>query len=229
MRRLCDGTYGDSPNGAVVTAPRTTLRELAEQWTDGELHDRYPDHVKKKRSASDDRWRFEKHIFPTVGGVALSDFTLEHAEHVMQRLPRKLWPASRRQIAQLMHRLLAMPVYPCRIVKVSPIPRGWLPSPGGKKAYPILYPREDAQLLACPDIPLDYRIYGFLHRDGMRRSEAVGLTWRDIDLEHGVVRLDESKTDHPRWWRMSPGVPEALKAWWRLRSEPAARPAGWIA
>jgi integrase len=63
-------------------------------------------------------------------------------------------------------------------------------------------------------------LYGFLHREGMRRSEATGLNWQDVDLEHVVVRLDENKTDHARWWKMAPGVPEALKAWWKLQGEP---------
>lgn len=55
----------------------------------------------------------------------------------------------------------------------------------------------------------------------MRRSEAVAFTWREIDLQHGVVRLDENKTDHSRWWKMSPGVAEALAAWRSLRGDAA--------
>ncbi len=219
VRRLCAGAY-DEPGAPVISSPTTTFRALAEQWSDGELHERYPDHVKKKKSASDDRWRFERHIFPTVGGVPLPDFRLEHAELVMQRLPKALSAASRRHVAQLVHRVLAMAVYPCRVIQVSPIPRGWLPSPGGKKGYPILYAAEDAQLLAKTSIPLDFRIlYGFLHREGMRRSEAIELTWRDVDLEHGVVRLDDNKTAHPRWWKMAAGVAAALGAWRRLRAD----------
>jgi integrase len=60
-----------------------------------------------------------------------------------------------------------------------------------------------------------------MHREGMRRSEAVRLTWVDVDLERSVVRLDENKTDHPRWWKLAPGVAEALMAWRGLRGDVA--------
>jgi hypothetical protein len=34
-----------------------------------------------------------------------------------------------------------------------------------------------------------------------------------------VVRQDENKTDHPRWWKLSPGVAPALQAWKKTYGE----------
>jgi integrase len=48
----------------------------------------------------------------------------------------------------------------------------------------------------------------------MRKEEALALTWSDVDLERGAVRLDENKTDDPRAWALDPSVTKAL-AWWR--------------
>jgi integrase len=201
-------------NRAALTPRRVTFRELAERWTSGKLSEKWPDHIRAKRSASDDEGRLTKHVYPVVGDVALSDFTLDHAERVMASLPTALSPASRRQVAQLIHRVLAMAVYPERHITHSPIPRGWLPKPGNRKAWSILYPKEDAILLSDTTIPLGYRLlYGFLHREGMRRDEALRLTWDDVDLEHGSVRLSENKTDTPRFWKLGPGVIDALKEW----------------
>lgn len=45
----------------------------------------------------------------------------------------------------------------------------------------------------------------------MRAGEALALTWTDIDLDRGAVRLDKNKTDAPRAWALSPGVAQALK------------------
>lgn len=53
----------------------------------------------------------------------------------------------------------------------------------------------------------------------MRRGEAAALQWRELDLDHEVVRLDENKTDSPRWWRLGPGVADALAAWRNVRGE----------
>jgi integrase len=61
-------------------------------------------------------------------------------------------------------------------------------------------------------VPILRRVfYGFLAREGMRSSEALGLSWDDLDLKRGVVRLDENKTDDPRAWALSAGVVEALE------------------
>jgi integrase len=48
-------------------------------------------------------------------------------------------------------------------------------------------------------VPLEYRVfYAFDHREGMRKREAKRLAWPDLDLERGIVALDENKTDPPR-------------------------------
>lgn len=53
--------------------------------------------------------------------------------------------------------------------------------------------------------------YGILTREGMRASELAALRWRDLDLDHGRVRLDENKTDDPRAWALSPDVVRTLR------------------
>jgi integrase len=86
-----------------------------------------------------------------------------------------------------------------------------LPAKEKRKAFGWLYPEEDAQLMACQGVPLPYRLlYGFMAREGTRKSEALALTWADLDLERGVVTLDENKTDDPRAWALDTGVVAAL-------------------
>jgi integrase len=127
----------------------------------------------------------------------------------------------RRQVAQVMHRVLALAVYPMRLISANPLPRGWLPSPGNSKALTFLYPDEDAKLLGCTDVPLAHRLfYGFLAREGMRKSEALALSWRDVDRVRGAVSLDRNKTDDPRAWALDPGVAEALRRWHELSGKP---------
>jgi integrase len=88
-------------------------------------------------------------------------------------------------------------------------------SRAGGKAKALLYPREDALLLGCRDVALERRIaYGVLAREGMRAGELEALKFRDVDLEHGRVRLDENKTNDPRAWALSPDVVRTL-VWWK--------------
>ncbi len=200
-----------------------TFADVAGLWATGDLATRYPDQVKAKseKVAAGDAKRLQT-LSDAVGDVALTAFTVDHAEKAMRALPaRATAPATRRQYAQLISRVLALAVYPLRIIPTTPIPKGFVPKLGAGKAKTYLYPAEDAKLMACGVVPLPFRLlYGFLGREGMRVGEAVELTWECVDLERGAVRLDENKTDDPRAWALDPGVVRALAAWRKITPNP---------
>ena len=211
-------------SGETVALPKseTTFGELTRQWTSGELARLYPDHVRVKDTSGKDAQRFESYLREHIGPVPLVSFNLDHAQHAMRQLPARLAPATRRQIAQLIRRVLGLAVFPVRAIKENPIPRGFLPHTAARKAMTYLYPTEDAALLACtrepPEVPraapLWFRVlYGFLAREGMRRGEALALEWSDVDLIHGSVTLAKNKTHDPRAWKLRPDVARALRAW----------------
>jgi integrase len=201
--------------GAPEESPRSlTFRELGEQWVSGELARRFPDHVKVKRerSTDDDRLRLTR-LCATIGDVPLVAFRIEDAERAMAALPGGRRPATRRHYGQIIARILKLAVYPLRIIPSSPIPEGFLPKLGLRPAFSFLYPSEDAQLLACADVPLEMRLlYGFLAREGCRLSEALALRWRDFDLTRGIVSIGRTKTDNGRSWALGEGVAEALSS-----------------
>jgi integrase len=221
--------------GQPAPAKAVTFGDFADEWTSGRLHKRYPDHVRLKKSGDDDASRVEL-LRPVLGHVPLASPTwLDDAERAMRQLDelrtarereaakaaerdartlRPLSRATRRQYAQLIHRVLGLAVYPARIIPVNPLPKGFLPKPGGAKPLAYLYPDEDAKLMAHTLTPLVLRVlFGFLAREGMREGEAMALRWRDVDLERGAVKLDANKTEDPRAWALSPGVTAALKGW----------------
>ncbi len=220
--RICAG------EAAPPVSAGMTFKDFAEQWTSGALSRRWPDHVKKKQSVAADRGRLETYVYPVIGAVPLAEVSLDHAHRVMSELPPRLSPASRRHVAQVMARVLKLAAYPARLIPTSPIPAGFLPSPGKRKALTFLYPEEDRALLACEAVPLPHRVlYGFLAREGLRRGEAAALTWGDLDLDRGGIRLDANKTDDPRAWALDPSVALALRGWLVLRAGKRDRvPAG---
>ncbi len=208
---------------ATTVGTGATFEEVARLWTRGDLAKKYPDHVRTKRTAKDDEQRLEQHVFPHLRGVAVSAFTLRHAERVMSALPSALAPATRRQIAQTLHRVLKLAVYPLSLIPHSPIPPGWLPRvpKGAQKKQEVTYPQEHDRFLGCAAVPLEVRLFaGFVAREGMRHEEAESLTWGDLDLEAGLVRLDENKTDDARSWAMRPGTTRALAKLHELREKP---------
>jgi integrase len=243
-RRL--GLFDVTPAEPGISPPTAceTFGDFATRWTSGKLHKLYPDHVRDKRSSDDDASRVDV-LSKALGHVPLSAFTLEHAEKAMRQLDelrqarereratakgrkvqtlKPLSRASRRQYAQVIHRVLGLAVYPARVITSHPLPRGFLPKGGGAKPLAYLYPDEDTALLKCESVPIVCRLlYGVLDREGMREGEALALRWRDLDLERGAVTLDANKTDDPRAWALSPGVARALKAWrerWRANAKP---------
>ncbi|WP_437656732.1 tyrosine-type recombinase/integrase [Sorangium sp. So ce1182] len=202
-------------------AERITFEQFGRLWTSGELANRYPDHVKLKRTAKADEGRLRMYVYPIIGNHPMSDFEgpagVALAEKVLEALPSvgpTFSKASRRQVMQAVNRLFVLAVYPAKLLSANPLPKGFLPKADTTKAKSYVYPDEDATLLACRTIPLVKRLfYGLLAREGFRVSELLSLEWSDLDLERGAVHLDQNKTDEPRTWALDPGDVEALRRW----------------
>jgi integrase len=209
-----------SPTSSTGPA-EPTVKSVATDWFNGTLGARFPDYVRRKKTHANDAGRFELYVFPLVGDVPIKAFSLEHAESVMAAIPPTRTPATRRHVAQLLHRLLGMALFPLRLRADNPIPKGFLPRVGSAKGKVFPYPAEIAKLLACKAVPLPMRVlYGVLAAEGMRASEALRLTWGSIDAVRGVLRLETNKTgDHGRAWALSPGVAPALAAWRELQRD----------
>jgi len=213
---LCSGTV-------EARADVPTFEAFAKQWTDGELEQRFPDHAPPKKHEADERF-LRLYVNPHVGHIPLDAFTFDDAELVMANMSEGKSASTRRHVAQVVRRVLALAVYPARHIKENPIPRGWLPKVKANRAFTHLHPDEDRALLACRNVALVRRLFfGMLAREGLRRDELGGLRWKDLDLGCGHIMLDENKTDDPRSWALDPGVARALRTW-KAMHHPNATP-----
>jgi hypothetical protein len=208
---------------ALAVVP--TFEQFAARWTSGELAQKYPDHIKAKKSAAIDNQRLKKLCaipcgLGTIGALPLNEFDIDAAQAAMAALPADAkTPATRRHYAQIIHKVLAMAVFPCRLIERHPLPKGFLPKVGKPPRYPYLFPREEAALMAHTETPIEWRVFfGFLCREGCRPEEGYAFQVRDFDLNVGNVTLDENKTDDPRSWSLNPNVVKALRAWVKMRN-----------
>ena len=217
---------------ATVGPVGKTFAQVATMWTSGELARLYPDQVVVKRSVAGDVTRLLT-LCKAVGEVPIATFTVDHAERAMRSLPAGLRPATRRQYAQSLRRVLELAAYPLRLIPSNPLPRLFLPRVRNDLALQVLFSDEEAKLMACEAVPLAHRMfYGFLARVGFRKSEAIGdpgtgaepLRWRDFDLARGVVRVSRSKTEKPRPVALDPDVCAALEAWKAMQNPSEAAP-----
>jgi integrase len=217
---VCD----EAPRPADRRKPCPTFREFADDWTDGTLHRRHPDHVKKKFDAKNDVSRLVV-LNKTIGHVRLADFTLDDYERAMAALPVTCKTGStRRQYSQIICYLIGKACYPFRHIDSNPIPDGARPKASKPPEFPFVYPSEDLKLMRCGAVDFDFRAFtGFCVREGVRESEATALTWRHFDLEHplGVVTTNLTKTGETRTWPLCAGTRDALLALRALRPEAA--------
>lgn len=198
-----------------------SFEDVANAWTSGDLAKRYPDNVKEKRSVDDDKQRLRDHVIPIVGRVPMRSFSQDHAEQVMGALSPELGVSTRRQIAQVLNRVVKLAVYPLRLLPTSPLPSGWMPRiPKERKKQEMPYPVEVDTFVSSDVPPLYVRLFvGFCAREGMRHEEAESLTFGDVDIEAGLISTEQNKTDDSKPWALDPSVQRALRHWRELRGK----------
>jgi integrase len=201
-----------------------TVREFGEQlFTSNELARRYRKRVREVDHTENIR-RLNNHVYPVVyngrsiADTPLDEFELDQADFVLDQ--PTVPDGSIRHVAQVMHRLFALAVYPARLLKQSPFPRGWLPAANDPKERSYLFPEEEAAVLGLPheQLPLVWRVFfGFCAREGLRRENAVTIEWSDIHFDVGTggstVSLDTTKNGRGGFWKLDAGTAEALRRW----------------
>jgi len=98
----------------------------------------------------------------------------------------------------------------------------------------IHYPRRLPRVLSCEDVArlleaapgpgLKYKAaLSVAYGAGLRASEVVALTVRDIDSKRMLIRVEQGKGRKDRHAMLSPRLLEVLRAWWRQ-----CRSQGWL-
>lgn len=217
---------------AALSGTGLTFDELSEMYFDGTLTRKYgAEYVPPKKSVEDDRLRYKKHLKSVIGHLKIAamqgDFVAATAERISASVREnhpQLRPATHRQIMQLFSRLMGLAVFPIRLLPRNDLPKGFIPKARSKRGFTYIYPAEDAKVMACKKVPLHHRLFlGVLAREGMRASELSNLKWSSIDLENGIVRLDDNKTGDARAWTLDAGVHEGLRRWRMMLSEQARK------
>lgn len=208
---------------APAPVSTVTYGEVVRQWLSGELAALHPGEVREKsaRTVEQQWFMYTKRILsatPRDKGPLkdrpIDTITVDDLEEVKRSLPKKLGGSYRRHYCTLIAKPLQYAEYPLRLIERSPVPKGFIPSRGKTRAFTYLYPDEEAQALRCARIPLEERVMlGLIARNGMRISEAVGLTLGDLDMRRGNLSLDVNKTRSPRAWKLDPDCVRALRIW----------------
>lgn len=141
----------------------------------------------------------KNHILPEIGPVRLQKLTVNHLERlyaaILAKKKRDGTPLSMRQ-AHLAHQVLNIALSAAvkkGLIKVNPCER--VPQPPSTS-----YSAEDRPRLAWSDVPrvlaevegTRYYIPFLLAMSaGLRRGEIIGLRWKNVDLENGIIHVRE--------------------------------------
>ncbi|MFN8159954.1 MAG: site-specific integrase [Solirubrobacterales bacterium] len=149
------------------------------------------------------------HIVPRLGSVPLQQLSPPMLNSMYSELGQTLSPRTVRYIHAILRRAFADAVKWSRLVR-SPVEAADSPSPraGGGRAMSTWTSAELGRFLESVRDETLFACWRFLAMTGCRRGEALGLRWRDPDLEGGgatVVQtvvgnraISETKTDRGR-------------------------------
>lgn len=169
--------------GERVAPTRATFAEVAETWIAGQS---------QLRSATRDRyrWALDRHLVPRFGRLRIAQLTTDHVAALiadMRDAGYRAWTI--RGVLTPLGRVLAHAARRGLIAEnpVSRLERGERP-PAERQEMRILDRREMSALLDAADDR--YRpLIATAVFTGLRIGELLGLTWRDLDLDAGILRV----------------------------------------
>ncbi len=223
-------------NGELVGASRLTLGQYLAEWLDG-LEQRVADGNMKPSTALSYRGHVEKHIVPALGYLRLQALTPRHVDMFHAELAKKpgrggesLSVTTRRHVHVTLHAVLR-DAKRKRLIGFNPADDADVPrTERAKVDAGKLWSGEELRtfLRATAEDRLGV-LWQVMAETGLRRAEAVGLRWQDVDLKAAVLRVESTRTSvgyrvyegSPKsraGRRQLPLLPEtvaALKAWQR--------------
>lgn len=201
-----------------------TFEEFGRAYTSGELERAFKGRFKTKKTIDDDASKLEHH-YKTIGGFALREFSVRHANLAMANLPPTCKSdRTRNHYWQVMHRLLELAVQPAELIDRNPLLREHRPEmTEPEPEYPYLFPHEDWLMVSytgvghCQGVDLNradlQALFGACTREGPRIDELLRrLTWGGIDIMHGRLNVGVRKNGRVGSWKAQPGTIETLLA-----------------
>lgn len=222
----CARLITEMKDGAYVERHRQSLNEFLDRWE----RDWAANNVGPK-SAERYLELLRLHVRPHIGGKAIQSIGVQDLNALYTDLHQKLAPRTIKHVHRLLHRVLG------HAAKWGVIKRNVVALVDAPKV-----PVTEAPALQLTEIPtmlaglrgrLLYPIAVVALGTGMRRGELCGLRWRDVDLDGGSLRVEQSleqtrgglRFKAPKSVRsrrsitLSPAVVAELRAHWKAQQE----------
>jgi integrase len=171
-----------------------TVNEYATRWIKARTG--------RVRSVGDNECHLEHHVLPVLGTVEIARVTRADVERLVGTLDTKVRQAklaakTARNVWGTVSKMFddatnAKPAEGLRCLEADPSTGVRPPDGGPPKLLQFLYPSEFAEFIASEDVPRRWKrnaaIAVYLC---LRAGEQAALKWPAVDLEHGVVTIQE--------------------------------------
>lgn len=167
---------------------RGSVAELIDRWIDARSADWAPLAAKHTRQV------LARHVLPTLGTTPVTDLTPLDIQDLYRRLRRDLSPATVRRIHSYLSSALTQAVR-WELLNHNPAARVQPPRIPARPEHRI--PNAFAVRAAIEQAP-DANVRTLLRlavHTGARRGELVALRWVDVDVDAGIIRFAQTKTN----------------------------------
>jgi integrase len=174
-----------------VASHTLTVGEYLDSWLQGK-------HALKPSTRSHYRASIDLYLKPHLGDIRLLELQPHHLDRFyvainVGRRGQPLSPASLRRVHACLRSALGTAVKR-RLIPYNPALHIELAPENPKRPKPWTAQQCRAFLVAVADDPLE-PLYHLLILTGLRRGEAVGLRWEDVDLERQFLRVVQQVTE----------------------------------
>lgn len=191
--------------GSFLAALREGRAAIASTTTFNACLDTYFDALEaggaREKTVRHNRWVAARYLRAGLGAKPVQKITIIDVRKIL-KANSHLSGWTQVKIMQVMREGFAVAIREDALVR-SPLekldPRE-LPKPGSKKKSRRLDDAELVRLLAAAKkkTPGYYALFVLLVFTGLRIREALGLTWADVDIDRGVLRIERQLADDDR-------------------------------
>lgn len=190
-----------------------TWGELARGWANGDVRRQYPDIKLKDKDSERDLQRIEW-LEQFIGDVPLTAFGKAEYRKAMANLPERCRTNRTRQAyGQIILKVMRI-AHAAELIGINPLADTEAPKveKEDQKFFTCIFPSELYRLLACADIPFEYRVlWGFMCIESPRIGKLPEVRWHHIERDGcGAISI-ESKNGEVLYWALAPGTLEALE------------------
>ena len=177
--------YANWKRGNIgITSERVTLKDYLASWLENVARPNV-----KRTTYVNYRSAIEKRIAPYLGDHVIQELRPRHVDEWLKTLAKNgMSRGTIQQTKMVLSTALKYAIYPAELIASNPSTGLSIPRSAPKQIIKrtVITPEQFADLFQ----DRKYRpILKLLYHTGMRISEAMGLTWNDIDLKTGKITV----------------------------------------